>query len=641
MAIIKDDDIRATRLDAGELDGAILPPNLAKKYENDGGKKTLRRQDLRLPRGDPAHRQQGRGRHRHPPRARRRRRPQGDGRLDPGRRGQGGLRPGPDRQPLVHQGHRAHARPAEAKKILDDAGWKPGEDGIREKDGVKATFPLWYLSGDKLRQDHALAYASDAKKARHRGRGAGRHLGGHRAPHAQGRGPRGRRLPGRPRLRPVHAPQLLARRRRLQQHGATTTTPRSTRPSTTARKSGDHAERQAAYDTVQRELVKNPGYTFLTHIDHLYVVDKRLRRPHHPGRAARPRPRVRPLVERRGLAAEEVTSAHHPEAPLGADGPHDGTAGPVRRPGPARRHLRRLRDRRRVPLRPRQGVRGHGRAHRLAGEPRPAARQPRRRPAAGHPLVGLAHLGPRPATSGTPARCASPSPTSSANGSAGPCCSPPPRSCVAILLGTALGVLAARRPGGWLDRAVTSLAYTLEAAPPFWLGLLAVWLFALKLGVLPSGGLTDTASSTVTAGQVSSHLVLPAAVLAISQLPWFVLYVRQGVGDALGDDPVRGARARGLAERTVLLGPRPALRHAARAHADRLPGARTDHRGAPGGDRLQLARHRRGHRAGRHLRGLPAARRADRARHGRRCSSATSLADLLYGLADPRVGFDG
>ncbi len=44
---------------------------------------------------------------------------------------------------------------------------------------------------------------------------------------------------------------------------------------------------------------------------------------------------------------------------------------------------------------------------------------------------------------------------------------------VAILLGTALGVLAARRPGGWLDRAVTSLAYTLEAAPPFWLGLLA------------------------------------------------------------------------------------------------------------------------------------------------------------------------
>ncbi|MFJ6725273.1 ABC transporter permease [Streptomyces sp. NPDC091281] len=124
----------------------------------------------------------------------------------------------------------------------------------------------------------------------------------------------------------------------------------------------------------------------------------------------------------------------------------------------------------------------------------------------------------------------------------------------AVLTGTVLGVLAARRPGSWLDRTVTSLAYTLEAAPVFWIALLAVWVFALRLGVLPAGGLTDTASEVVTAGQVTRHLVLPAAVLAISQLPWFTLYVRQGVADALAEDPVRGARARGLGEGTVLLG---------------------------------------------------------------------------------------
>ncbi|MEV7995257.1 ABC transporter permease [Streptomyces sp. NPDC086077] len=125
---------------------------------------------------------------------------------------------------------------------------------------------------------------------------------------------------------------------------------------------------------------------------------------------------------------------------------------------------------------------------------------------------------------------------------------------VAVLAGTVLGVLAARRPGSLLDRAVTSLAYTLEAAPVFWIALLAVWLFALQLDVLPAGGLTDTASERVTPGQVASHLVLPAGVLAVSQLPWFALYVRQGVGDALAEDPVRGARARGLGERTVLIG---------------------------------------------------------------------------------------
>ncbi|MEU1850833.1 ABC transporter permease [Streptomyces sp. NPDC019990] len=124
----------------------------------------------------------------------------------------------------------------------------------------------------------------------------------------------------------------------------------------------------------------------------------------------------------------------------------------------------------------------------------------------------------------------------------------------AVLLGTLLGVLAARRPGSPLDRTVTSLAYTLEAAPVFWIALLAIWLFALQWDVLPAGGLTDTGSEQVSAGQVASHLVLPAGVLAASQLPWFTLYVRQGVGDALAEDPVRGARARGLSERTVLLG---------------------------------------------------------------------------------------
>lgn len=211
---------------------------------------------------------------------------------------------------------------------------------------------------------------------------------------------------------------------------------------------------------------------------------------------------------------------------------------------------------------------------------------------------------------------------------------------LAILVGTTLGVLAARRPGGWLDRAVTSLAYTLEAAPPFWIGLLAVWLFALKLGVLPSGGLTDTASSAVTAGQVASHLVLPAAVLAISQLPWFVLYVRQGVGDALGDDPVRGARARGLAERTVLLG------HALRSGmlpvltliGSRVPELIT------GALLVETVFSWPGIAAAT----VSAATAVDFPLLAALTVLATAavllgnlLADLLYGLADPRVGFDG
>lgn len=211
---------------------------------------------------------------------------------------------------------------------------------------------------------------------------------------------------------------------------------------------------------------------------------------------------------------------------------------------------------------------------------------------------------------------------------------------LAVLLGTALGVAAARRPGGLLDRAVSAAAYTLEAAPGFWLGLLAIWFFALKLGVLPAGGLTDTASDTVTFGQVASHLVLPAAVLGVTQLPWFFLYVRQGVADALDEDPVRGARARGIGERTVLLG------HALRSGmlpmltliGSRVPELIT------GALLVETVFSWPGIAAAT----VQAATAVDFPLLAALTVLATTavlagnlLSDLLYGLADPRVGFDG
>ncbi len=211
---------------------------------------------------------------------------------------------------------------------------------------------------------------------------------------------------------------------------------------------------------------------------------------------------------------------------------------------------------------------------------------------------------------------------------------------VAVLLGTVLGVLAARRPGGAFDRGATAVAYTLEAAPAFWLGLLAIWVFALKLGVLPAGGLTDTASDTVTFGQVADHLVLPALVLGLSQLPWFLLYVRQGVADALEEDPVRGARARGLSERTVLVG------HALRSGllpvltlvGSRVPELIT------GALLVETVFSWPGIAAAT----VTAATSVDFPLLAALTVLATAavllgnlLSDLLYGLADPRVGFHG
>lgn len=128
---------------------------------------------------------------------------------------------------------------------------------------------------------------------------------------------------------------------------------------------------------------------------------------------------------------------------------------------------------------------------------------------------------------------------------------------IALLLGLVLGTIAGWRQGGWIDRAVTGSSYALEAAPVFWIGLLAIAVFAQRLQWLPAGGLTD-AGAALSAGQVLAHLVLPAAVLGVSQAPWFVLFVRQTLVESLTEDYVLGARSRGLPERIVV------VRHALR-----------------------------------------------------------------------------
>jgi peptide/nickel transport system permease protein len=124
-----------------------------------------------------------------------------------------------------------------------------------------------------------------------------------------------------------------------------------------------------------------------------------------------------------------------------------------------------------------------------------------------------------------------------------------------VLAGSLLiGTLAAHRRGGILDRGVRAVAYAVESMPVFWLALAAIAVFALALGWFPAGGLTDVRSTSASFTDVAHHLVLPVTVLAISQAPWFVLFVRDAVAESLRQDHVLFARARGLAGRTVLFG---------------------------------------------------------------------------------------
>lgn len=209
----------------------------------------------------------------------------------------------------------------------------------------------------------------------------------------------------------------------------------------------------------------------------------------------------------------------------------------------------------------------------------------------------------------------------------------------ALLLGIVLGTAAAWRQGGRLDRAVTAGAYTVEAAPVFWLGLGALYVFAVALRWLPGGGLAEPGAA-VDAGQLARHLLLPASVLAVSQAPWFVLFVRQTLLEVLSEDYVLGARSRGLPERTVVVNH--ALRTALLPFLTLL-GARVPEliTGAllvetvfswPGIAKATV----------------DAALNVDFSLLGALTLLATAavlagnlLADVLYTLADPRVGLDG
>lgn len=129
--------------------------------------------------------------------------------------------------------------------------------------------------------------------------------------------------------------------------------------------------------------------------------------------------------------------------------------------------------------------------------------------------------------------------------------------------GIALGVLAASRPGGVRDVAVTTGTVGLFAAPVFWVAQLALLVLALGAGLFPVQGMTSPGGAPPGfAGvlDVSRHLALPALVLASQEIAVVARLTRVGMLEELAGDHIRTARAKGLGEFVVMT--RHALRRA-------------------------------------------------------------------------------
>ncbi|MFF9117676.1 ABC transporter substrate-binding protein [Streptomyces massasporeus] len=274
MAVITDDDVRATRLRSGDLDGAVLPPNLAATFKGDDAKRTYqaRSYDFRAVTLPTAHKVTG-------DRAIRRALDAAVDReamtakiLDgAGRPAYGPL---PVDDPAFSDDIERAQDLGKAGKILDEAGWKPGKDGIRSRDGQRASFSLLYPSGDKVRQDHALAYASDAKKA-----GIDVKVESATWEVIEPRMKDTAVLAGFGSTGDPDFGLYTLLHSSLAGDGfnnmARYDNPAVDRALDKGRRSQDPAERTSAYGTLQRALVQDPGYTFLTHIDHLYVLADR------------------------------------------------------------------------------------------------------------------------------------------------------------------------------------------------------------------------------------------------------------------------------------------------------------------------------------------------------------------------------
>src|SRR5580704_15621482 len=121
---------------------------------------------------------------------------------------------------------------------------------------------------------------------------------------------------------------------------------------------------------------------------------------------------------------------------------------------------------------------------------------------------------------------------------------------LAFVLALALGIAAARRPRSLFDAAVNMACFAGVSLLTFWLALILILVFAAGLGWLPASGIANPGAGDLA--DRLNHLILPVATLTLASIGGYTRYVRAAMHDALGQDHIRTARAKGASEARVI-----------------------------------------------------------------------------------------
>jgi peptide/nickel transport system permease protein len=121
---------------------------------------------------------------------------------------------------------------------------------------------------------------------------------------------------------------------------------------------------------------------------------------------------------------------------------------------------------------------------------------------------------------------------------------------VGFVLGTLIGLVGAWRRGGFLDGALPPIFIITSAFPYFWIAILSIWLFSVKLGWLPQSGGYDVMDTPAWnwhfALDAFLHSILPALTILVTAIGGWILTMRNNTISVLTEDYVRMARAKGL-----------------------------------------------------------------------------------------------